>query len=97
MDNLKIYTNKNVAISGMDNLKVYTNKNVAISDMQKLKTMCKNVEISEAQIQRKKINVGGFVHMKEGTTAVTGSYKMKLLQSYRRWRSPSYEACHKEG
>ena len=61
----------------MHNLKIYTNKNVEISGMQKLETMCKNVEISDAQIQRKKIDVGGFLHMKEGTAAVTGSYKMK--------------------
>ena len=73
----KIYTDKNVAISGMHNLKIYTDKNVAISGMQKLKTMCKNVEISDAQIPRKRMDVGGFVHMKEGTTAVMGSYKMK--------------------
>ena len=50
-----------------------------------------NVEISDAQIQKKKkkIGVGSFVHMKENTTTVTRSYRMKLLQSYRRWISHS--------
>ena len=68
---------------------MYTDKNVAISGIQKLETMCKNVEISDAQIQRKRRSMlVGFVCMKEGTTAVIGRYKMKLLQSYRRWISP---------
>ena len=34
--------------------KQYTDKNAAISSRQKLQTMCKNVEISDAQIQRKR-------------------------------------------
>ena len=55
----------------------------------------RNVEISEAQIQ-KKIGVGSFVHMKENTTTVTKSYRIKLLQSYRRWISHSWEVYPEE-
>ena len=89
MHNLKLYTNKNVAISGMHKPKIYTNKNVAISGMHKPKMhqqKCSNqwhAETSDPQIQ-KKIGVGSFVCMKENTTTVTKSYRMKLLQSTRR-------------
>ena len=75
--------------------KIYTDKNAAISGMQKLETMCKNVEISNAQIQQKRRSMLGFVHMKEGTTAVTGSYKLQLLQSYRKQISPLYKCATK--
>ena len=109
----KIYTDKNVAISGMHKPKIYTDKNVAINGMHKPQMhwqICsnqwhaetlnneyrhKNVETSDAQIQ-KKVDVGSFVCMKENTTAVTKSYQMKLLQSYRRWISHSWEVYPEE-
>ena len=56
----------------------------------------KNVETSDAQIQKKKIGVGSFVCMKENTATVMRSYRMKLLQSYRRQISCSKGVCHKE-
>ena len=53
----------------------------------------KNVETSDAQIQKKtskkKISVDSFVCMKENTATVMRSYRMKLLQSYRRQISHS--------
>ena len=82
----KIYTNKNVAISGMQKPKMHQQKcsNQWHAETLNNEYRYKNVETSDAQIQ-KKISVGSFVHMKENTTTVRKSYRIKLLQSYRRW------------
>ena len=50
MHKLKLYANKNVAISGMHNLKLYTDKNVVISGQHSLEICTdKNVAISGMQ------------------------------------------------
>ena len=68
--NLKC-TNKNVAISGMHKPKMHLQKcsNQWHAETLNNKYRDKNVETSDAQIQ-KKISIGSFVCMKENITTV---------------------------
>ena len=85
----KIYTDKDVAISGMHKPQIHQQKcsNKWHAETLNNEYRHKNVETSDAQIQ--KIGIGSFVHMKGYSTTVMKNYRMKLLQSYRRQISHS--------